>query len=156
MKQSNKRNSFHKVNLAVTNIEYLSDKFRIWIIYFFFITILIIPWQQNFEIFYHDRNDSTDHTSSLSRTKAARRSVDEATLIGTLLIPIPARCAHKICLRSLEKRSYRAENVEGITATRKGGKDARRGGQRGETNGEKQRWDRKCASGCGRRRAKAR
>lgn len=45
--------------------------------------------------------------------KPARRSVERPTLTGALLIPIPTRCAHKICLHSLEKRSYRAESVEG-------------------------------------------
>jgi len=42
--------------------------------------------------------------------KLLRRSIERPTLTGTLLIPIPTRCAHKICLHSLEKRSYRAES----------------------------------------------
>lgn len=53
------------------------------------------------------------------RMKSVRRSVEGPTLTAALLIPVPARCAHKICLRSPEKRSYRAESVEGITATRR-------------------------------------
>jgi len=82
------------------------------------------------------------------------------TLTGTLLIPIPTRCAHKICLHSPEKRSYRAESVEGITSTRKRARERERERERGaegtarETNGEKQRWDRKRASDRGGARAK--
>lgn len=79
------------------------------------------------------------------------------TLTGALLIPIPTRCAHKICLHSTEKRSYRAESVDEITSTREGKRDVRRERrQQGKTNGEKQRWDRKCASDRGGGRAKAR
>lgn len=46
--------------------------------------------------------------------KLVRRSIERPTLTGTLLIPIPMRCDHKICLHSLEKRSYRVESVEEI------------------------------------------
>lgn len=63
-----------------------------------------------------------------SQMKPARRSIERPTLTSTLLIPIPTRCAHKICLHSFEKRSYRAESVEGITSTREEEEDARGGG----------------------------
>lgn len=67
---------------------------------------------------------------SSEASKKKRR--ERPTLTSALLIPMPTRCAHKICLHSLEKRSYRAESVEGITRERKRKTRERGGASKGK------------------------